>query len=226
MELPFIENRLIVSIYDYSGQWPADYIAAGYPVILWDYKKEGCILQKFNRLYGEILDAVEAGFIPWGLMGAPPCTDVSNAGAQYWPTKDSAQAPEPYAPWTQTEYAKSMIEIFLHLVHLFPWTWWTMENPPGRLEKLVPEAAPFRKMLFNPFDYGDPYPKKTILWGEFNTDLCKLPVKPVTVTQTTNGRAYQTSEMMYKTGGKSERTKTVRSNTPRGFAKAFFTANP
>lgn len=81
-------------------------------------------------------------------------------------------------------------------------------------------------MMFNPFDYGDPYTKKTVLWGEFNTNLPKNPVEPELVTIKAGNHYYKASSIWAKTGGKSEKTKTLRSNTPAGFAKAFFTANP
>jgi hypothetical protein len=229
LKLPlYPENRLIVSIYDWSGAWPRPYIKAGYPTILWDYKHEGCLLTQINRLQEDIYEAEENGYTPWGLMAAPPCTDISKAGAQYWPIKDKSPAPD--GPWgpdmSVTEYAAALVEVVLIFRDLFPWKWWVMENPPGRLEKLVPHAAKYRAMSFNPCDYGDPYKKDTILWGEFNTGLPRKPVEPITVTQTSRGKSWQASAMMAKAGGKSERTKTIRSNTPKGFAKAFFTANP
>jgi len=175
----------------------------------------------------DIEEAQENGYIPWGLIAAPPCTDISSAGAQYWPMKDTTPAPEPYGPdWTLSDYAAALVDVVLIFRDLFPWKFWVMENPPGRLEKLVPHAAKYRAMSFNPCDYGDPYTKKTILWGQFNTNLTRRPVEPITVAQSTNGRIYKTSEIMAKTGGKSEKTKTLRSNTPAGFAKAFFDANP
>jgi hypothetical protein len=224
-EIP-VENRLIVSIYDYSGAWPADYIKAGYPTILWDYKHEGCILQHFDRLVFKIDEAIEAGYVPYGLFAAPPCTDISAAGAQYWPAKDAENAPEGYECFSnRSEYAEALAAIVLVLRDLYDWNFWTLENPPGRLEKMVPELKPFRKMMFRPFEYGDDMTKRTILWGEFNADLVKTPIVPTTVTLSTNGRKFQTSEIWAKTGGKSNKTKTARSNTPKGFSKAFFAAN-
>lgn len=222
-----LEQRLIISLYDYSGQWPRPYIDAGYPTMLWDYKVEGCILQKFSRLIFRIEEAMEAGYMPYGLIAAPPCTDISSAGAQYWKVKDQTTAPDPYGPeWSVTETAQALVEIVMHLRTLYTWQFWVMENPPGRLERLVPEASFYRRMMFDPCDYGDPYTKRTVLWGEFNPSLKKNPVAPVTIEQSTNGRIFKTSAIMAKTGGKSERTKTARSNTPAGFSRAFFTANP
>lgn len=221
-----VENRLIVSIYDYSGAWPANYIKAGYPTILWDYKKEGCILQHFERLYTMIDEAIENGYVPYGLLAAPPCTDISAAGAQYWPAKDSAPAPEGYECLdSQTEYAQALVFIVVELAARYNWKLWTLENPPGRIETLAPELKPYRSMMFRPFDFGDNMTKRTVLWGEFNASLVKTPIVPKTVTMSTNGREYQCSEVWAKTGGKSNKTKTARSNTPKGFSKAFFAAN-
>ena len=90
------------------------------------------------------------------------------------------------------------------------------ENPVGRLPRLVPELGKPR-MYFNPCDYGDPYTKKTGLWGDFNTNLPKNPVEPE--------RVCKQGSWVQKLGGKSERTKELRSMTPPGFAQAFFEAN-
>jgi len=69
-------------------------------------------------------------------------------------------------------------------------------------------------MYFDPCDFGDPYTKKTALYGNFNTHLKRTPVKPV-----------EGSKMHRLYGGKSEKTKAARSITPEGFARAFFEAN-
>ena len=86
---------------------------------------------------------------------------------------------------------------------------WVIENPVGRLQKLMPQLG--NPWYFDPYEFGDPYTKHTGLWGEFNRPT-KSPVEP------TEG-----SKMM-KYGGKSARTKELRSITPAGFAKAFFEA--
>jgi hypothetical protein len=222
-----IEKRLIISLFDYSTAWPRPYIKAGYPTMCWDYKKEGCILTGFSSLHMDIEIAIEDGYVPWGLMAAPCCTHLTKAGAQFWPDKDNTPAPEPYGPdWSLTDYATALVDVVMIYKDLYPWKWWVFENPPGRLEKLVPHAAKYRAMSFDPCDFGDPYIKKTILWGEFNTDLVKKPVEPKIVMQSSKGRTWRSSEMMAKTGGKSDKTKTIRSNTPKGFANAFFYANP
>jgi hypothetical protein len=91
-----------------------------------------------------------------------------------------------------------------------------MENPVGRLPKLLPDRLGKPVFYFNPCDFGDPYTKKTCLWGNFNEPV-KNPVEPIRVCS--QGSWIQTL------GGKSERTKELRSITPSGFARAFFEAN-
>ena len=77
-------------------------------------------------------------------------------------------------------------------------------------------------MYFNPCDYGDPYTKKTCLWGNFNIPK-KNPIEPK-IVRFQNGK--RMSEWYIKTSSlsKEERTK-IRSITPPGFAKAFYEAN-
>ena len=73
------------------------------------------------------------------------------------------------------------------------------------------------KLIFQPHHYGDPYTKKTCLWGNFNPLLPRYDTQPERVC--TQGSWLQ------RLGGSSERTKELRSMTPAGFASAFFTAN-
>ena len=105
----------------------------------------------------------------------------------------------------------SIVDACIRLVHACQPEWWALENPVGKLRRYL--GAP--TMTFQPCDYGDPYTKRTLLWGSFNTDLPRTPVEPV-----------EGSKMWSRYGGKSERTKNARSVTPAGFARAFYEANP
>lgn len=100
---------------------------------------------------------------------------------------------------------------------------WAMENPVGRLERLIPYLKTVSKLTWQPHWYGDAYTKRTCLWGEFNTELPRTPVEPV-MYETSSGK--RGSWMWMKLGGKSDRTKELRSATPPGFARAFYLANP
>lgn len=67
-------------------------------------------------------------------------------------------------------------------------------------------------MTFDPCDYGDPYTKKTLLWGNFNRPA-KQPVEPTM------------GSLIIKLSPSPDRAR-MRSATPPGFARAFFEANP
>ncbi len=89
---------------------------------------------------------------------------------------------------------------------------WALENPVGRLRKWMSDP----RLIFNPCDYGDPYTKKTLLWGRFNLPE-RNSVEPI--------RVCSQGSWLQKLGGKSEKTKMLRSITPPGFAQAFYEAN-
>ena len=98
---------------------------------------------------------------------------------------------------------------------------WVIENPMSRIHKLNTwMGSPIFK--FNPCDFAgyDPNPEKSIynkqtwLWGKFNNPV-KIRLEPL-----------EKDYIGWKhLGGKSERTKYLRSITPIGFANAFYQAN-
>lgn len=201
-------EKLIISIYDYTGNWVQDYIKSGYPVILWDYKVEGCILEGFSRL---LIQIEETELQVYGILAACPCTDFASSGARWFSSKDQpAPGYEPFINSTEKHIA--LVHIILHLVDLCKPKFWVIENPVGRIERLVPEIKPYRKLSFNPCDFGDPYTKKTILWGDFNADLKKMPVLPLY------------GSLMHKIAPGPDR-QAIRSSTPRGFSHSFFNSN-
>lgn len=201
-------EKLIVSIYDFTGNWVRDYINGGYPTMLWDAKVEGDIMEGLTRLQIQI---EETRLSVYGLFAACPCTDFASSGARWFKDKDM---PNPgYEPFeSSTEVHTALVYIVLHMVDIFKPSFWVIENPVGRIESLVPELKPYRKMSFDPCDFGDPYTKKTILWGEFNDKLKKTPVLNLF------------GSMMHKVAPGPTRAE-IRSATPRGFSKAFFEAN-
>jgi len=206
-EIP-VSKRLIISIYDFTGNWVKPYINAGYPVMLWDKKVEGDILEGFSWLLTQI---EETGLQVYGILGACPCNDFASSGARWFEGKDK---PTPgYEPFDNTtELSIALVQIVLHLVDLLKPKFWVIENPVGRIERLNEELKPYRNYSFDPHDFGEPYPKKTILWGEFNNNLVKTPVLPLYKEYIHNQPP-------------GEKRAEIRSATPAGFAKAFFQAN-
>jgi hypothetical protein len=137
---------------------------------------------------------------------APPCDHFSVSGAQYWKAKDADG---------RTAQAVAVVLDCLAVVEVVRPAWWALENPIGRIAKLVPELGRPR-LRFDPCDYGDPYTKRTQLWGDFDIPTPN-PVEPE--------RVCKQGSWVQRLGGKSAKTKRLRSMTPPGFAKAFFEAN-
>lgn len=208
-------DKTILSIFDYSGRWSEPYKKAGYPVIRADIKHGIDVFLLFEDVMMPYNDDARV----YGVLAAPPCTDFSVSGAWKW--KDKEQQPADYESSNRmslffnntVEHSIFMVVATIEIIKRLQPKFWVIENPVGRLNKLVPELKPYGPWYFDPFEFGDPYTKKTGLWGVFNKPV-KTPVLPLFG-----------SEIRNKYGGKSERTKEMRSLTPRGFSKAFFEAN-
>lgn len=192
MSDPFEFGRIILDLCGGTGAWSQPYADAGYDVRVITMPDHDV------RLFTVPEETV------WGILAAPPCTHFAGSGAQYWPEKDADG---------RTLEGLSVVDACLRIIYSCWPQWWVLENPVGRLVHYIGKP----QMMFDPCDYGDPYTKKTLLWGEFNVPE-RNPVEPVKVCG-------QGSWLM-QLGGKSERTKELRSVTPPGFARAFFEANP
>jgi len=236
----------LLSLFDYSGNWSEPFAKAGWQVIQWDIK-----LSEFMDI--NLLDSAETALEEFenvdGIIAAVPCTDFTNSGAQYWQIKDEDG---------RTVKSLELVNQVRRLADLYRPTdeeytepfFWAIENPVGRLTKLVPGLG--KPYYFNPYDFAghteptaaelaeldrirakdgkdvtkeelelvlatNAYSKKTGLWGEFNRDLAKMPIAPV--------KCSAQGSYTQRYGGKSDKTKELRSNTPMGFAYAFYEAN-
>lgn len=186
-------GKLILSLFDHSGQWSKPYRDAGYKVVQVDIKNGVDIMDWDYKQFSDV----------HGILAAPPCTDFALSGSRYFAQKDADGT---------TAKSIALVERTMDIVDHHKPKFWVAENPMSRIHKLCPRLGEL-KLRFNPYDYGDPYQKMTWLWGDFN-----IPVKtPVPNTQ---------GLTIWKVGGKSDRTKEIRSVTPMGFANAFFKANP
>ena len=195
--------KTILSLFDYSGNWTLPYKENNYNTIQIDLKYNQDIL-KWN--YKNVNDV-------YGVLAAPPCTDFSSSGAQYFKQKDLDG---------RTDKSLELLDKTIEIIEYFKPTFWALENPVGRINRLRPQLKEFGPWYFQPFWYGDSYSKKTGLWGVFNKPEITNIVEPVIYT-TKSGKSG--SWYWYKLGGKSERTKELRSQTPLGFAYAFYEVN-
>jgi len=178
----------ILSLCDLTGEWSKPYEQAGYDVIRVDLQRG----QDVRLMRVDDLPPVR------GVLAAPPCTEFASSGARWW----SGKPPE------SLTNALSVLDACLRIVHVTQPMWWCLENPVGRLVRFLGPAA----YSFDPSDFGDPYTKRTLLWGRFNHPV-RCPVEPT-----------QGSKMHLIPPGPQRQN--MRSKTPQGFSRAFFEANP
>ena len=236
----------ILSLCDYSGTWPEPFRQFGnYGTILLDPKYGGTdhggrgltehtgkpvLVAAGDRHYlmpcsvgvlaEHLLDNPGNLVLPpiVGVLAAPPCTDFSSSGARWFKAKDADG---------RTEASIRIVRDCLRVIELVRPDFWALENPVGRIARLVPElGSPL--LRFNPCDYAgfadcpasEAFTKRTCIWGSFNPNLPAAPVAPVYYTKGNKRGSWQWANL----GGKSERTKELRSMTPQGFARSFAAA--
>jgi hypothetical protein len=198
-------GKVVLSLFDHTGNWSRPWEEAGYNVLRFDIQDNpetgdvnafgvGFFIDYFGDFHGLEVYAI---------LAACPCTEFANSGARHFAAKDADG---------RTEKAIELVRQTLRTVEYYRPMVWAIENPVGRIEQLC--GLPRWRLAFNPNELGDPYTKKTLIWGRFNADLPVAPVEPV-----------EGSKMHTQFGGKSLATKNARSETPEGFAYGFFLAN-
>lgn len=195
----------ILSLCDYTGVWSAPYREAGYKVLQIDLKHgEDARLwpsrpSEKHRTPNEFEDIREYIGKVRGVLAAPVCTVFAGSGAR-WPRSDA-----------EIREGLALVDACVRLDWVLKPDFFALENPVGKLTKWLGPCL----YSFQPYEFGDPYTKRTCLYGRFNTNLKKHNVPAV-----------EGSRMWSRYGGRSEYTKQQRSITPSGFARAFYEANP
>jgi len=234
---------IVISLYDFTGEACRPWAEAGYTCHAFDNQHSlvepevqtfdggGSINYNFADLHDHNwLNAIQdefSGRVIFG-MAFPVCTDMAVSGAAHFKRKAEAN---PSFQDEAVSYAMWCAKLFnsMHIPYF-------VENPVSVL------ATKWRKpdYSFHPYEYGgyipyseadhprwpeyiapfDAYKKKTCLWtgGGF-----VMPDKVAVDCEGYHGNGYSTS--MMKLGGKSQRTKDIRSATPRGFATAVYQSN-
>ena len=186
-------NPIILDLCGGTGAWSRPYAEAEYDVRIIDPLVNGQDVRLFRRLDVPV----------HGILAAPPCTVFAGSGAKWKALRPTSEVLE----------GLSVVDSCIRIIRAHTSNdlkFWAVENPIGWLrDYLGPPDA-----YFDPCDYGDPYTKRTCLWGKFRMPE-RCPVEPS-----------QGSKMHLQYGGRSGKTKTMRSVTPPGFARAFFEVNP
>lgn len=219
---------IVFSLFDGSGIAGYDYAKAGHTVYCFNadegnhgeyfVKMQHPNLHYVNLWIDKSFDEkrVEMGLpVPDIMFAYPDCTFFAQSGDQHVRTEQEMQL------------ARSNVDLIPRLGDLYGCPWY-LENPVGKL------STEWRKpdYYFHPYEYGgylspeegsfhpkmpvcDGYTKKTCIWAG---NGFKMPAKkPVDHCGFFWGWKYL--------GGKSARTKQLRSLTPRGFARAVFLEN-
>ena len=205
-------NNIIVDLAGGSGAWSKDYKEAGYTVInvtlpYYDILKtviegEYIIFKGTKELRVKISDI-------YGILAAPVCTMFSLA-------RTRAKTPRDFRKGMKLVIG--CLNIIWECRYNHKLTFWCLENPMGILRQFLGKPV----FTFNPYDFGDPYTKKTDLWGYFNIpkkNPIELDEKQRRKSKTNGRRLPSISDIT------SSKQTAKRSITPAGFAKAFFEAN-
>lgn len=222
-------NKVIVSLYDLTGVMVQPWLKAGFQCWIIDLQhKPGYHPDNKEPNLIRVGADIRYGWIPprriinkiQFMAAFPECTNVAVSGSRHFIKK----GPRGLALG---------LELFATAKELADWLGvpYMIENPISTLSSYCGKPD----YIFNPYEYGgylpendrhprwpefiaprDAYPKRTCLWtggGFIMPD--KKPVTPE------GGFSTQ----FKKLGGKSLKTKNIRSATPRGFAQAVFEAN-
>lgn len=201
-----MDHRVILDLCGGTGAWSDPYRQAGYEVWVLDPQAAFSMpvprTLKLHASTPEKMGDVRLWPKPdvnvHGILAAPPCTHFSSSGARWWESKGDAALLE----------GLSVVDACLRMVMVTCPQWWALENPIGRLVRYLGEP----RMRFDPCDYGDPWTKRTCLWGSF-----MIPERN-RVEPTEGSKIHRMSP--------SPTRARERSRTPAGFARAFFEANP
>lgn len=183
-------DRLILDLCAGSGAWSAPYVERGYRV-------ERVTLPELDvRTYAPPPNV-------WGILAAPPCDQFSAA-------RNGCDSPRDFVRGLET------VSACMRIIATARPRWWALENPTGMLSRWL--GTP--RDTFEPCDFGDPWTKRTALWGDFTIPtrgpfVAPLGSGPVCVACDPSKRA---TTHCYNAAH--------RAQTPAGFAHAFCEANP
>lgn len=226
----------VLSLFDYSGVWADAFRAFGCIVVQVDLKHGHDINGWSARtLLAELLQAYPTID---GVVAAPPCTAFARSGAHAWPAKDQDG---------RTAAAVELVRQTLRTIDFLQPRFWAVENPIGRIGRLVPELGPVA-LIFDPCDFAG--------WTTSDSDALtldylrrrdeRLTADEVDLVRRCGAYTKRTALWgRFETppphgvkplrcspqgswtqgfGGDRETTKTQRSITPEGFAIAFAAA--
>lgn len=169
------------------------------------YRAAGYHVVQIDLQYGQDVRLLEYPGPVHGILAAPDCSKFCRPGARLWPEWGDDVLRE----------ALALVDACLRFVAICRPAWWALENPPGRLTRFL--GPP--RYRFHPWHHGDPWTKLTYVWGQFAIPA-RRPVAPAPYAAHLRPGARDRTTRMSSTA------RNARAETPAGFARAFFEANP
>jgi len=215
-------SKIILDICGGTGSWSKPYKENGYDVKI-------ITLPDHDITDVEVQDWL-ISLKPHGILAAPPCTMFSLA-------RNDKTARLPRDMRSGLDVVNSCLRV-VHECYFDKFRkndsylkFWCIENPAsGYLNRFL--GNPYYK--FNPCDHGDPYTKKTALWGMFNIPKRNY-IEPRDITHSSGAKDFVSivehfADLKQIPDGYCDKTgyskrKVMRSMTPYGFSKAFYEAN-
>lgn len=183
-------GKVILDLCAGTGAWSKPYREAGYDV-------------RLVEKYQDVRLVKPLGYGVQGILAAPPCTYFCRMRmCRGRPTDD------------QFREGLAIVDACLRAVVIYKPKWWALENPEGYLREWLGEP----RLKFDPWQFGDPWTKRTWIWGEFS-----LPAENALAARVARSLVKQHTPEGQRAIAKNSRE---AATTPPGFARAFFEANP
>lgn len=146
----------------------------------------------------------------WDIIIAhPPCTYISNAGARWL-------FPNGVLNYDRWQKGRESVEFFCYFLNA-PCDKIAVENPiPSKIFRL-----PHYTQTIQPYEYGEPWSKKTCLWLKGLPPLVPTDIVPVHKPFVSSGSYTKTHDPKYKGASRKGGSARSRSKTFPGIAKAM-----
>jgi hypothetical protein len=215
------DGKIVISLFDASGAISKPWREMGYEVYQLDIKLGDDLLRNMTDYTLAIEEMKAGGAEIVGVLAQPPCTTFAGSGARWWgPRHDKSWRNAVRRMWgdwaakefdSPLEYNRFLVAATEEYIAAAQPGFFVIENPVGRIEKMT--GLPKPRLTFDPHHFGDPYTKRTNLYGEFNDQLPTANVDPVEGSR------------MHKLRSSAEKDGGLRSITSEPFAYALALAN-
>ena len=190
--------KVILDLCGGTGAWSKPYKNAGYDVRLITTPEQ------------DVTDYIPPKEV-YGILAAPPCTMFSRARNKYDKTmpRDFIEGMNPVNACIRIAYTTQPV-------------FFALENPMGLLSRWLGKG----KYYFDPWFFGDPWTKRTALWGWFNEPRRQYhQIKDLMLQKQINKCRTHSQKLPRITGLTGGNQADRRAITPAGFAQAFFEVN-